>query len=731
MALYKVFIKAKDEVRNFATYNDDYFKEMLTLKKHSQYDSIFIYEDKHIEYYKTHFNKKGNNTLSGITDVNTDKLVFDFDSEDSPQKALDDARELVARLQQFITAKTAIRCYFSGSKGYHIEVYFKENQFISQKQFESLIKYYASDLETFDPKVKDHQRVFRFPLSRHEKTGKFKIPIAIDYFTDTTYNHEFISGVASDVAFNKELLDEAILTQASYGRIEFPEQFQFALEDLSKNEETTLNKELASLEAPDMSKYNKELTPAKYALSTGFFEEGERNEACMILAATYKFKNYTDRQAYEMIKLAVNYRNERLGLHKVDEEGKRELWETIIGTVYSPTWNGATYSDSTNALLQTTIARYSLEKYYNPTASAEVMQISEVGDLFLKFANEIDNNLIKTGISELDENVLLTSSMMVGILGAPSSGKTAFTLNTLEHQSKNGISSFFMSSDMAPQLLYASLLRRYCKKSFKEILDIVKKVSKSKWPKEMQDAWDIVQENFKNVGLCFKSGPTVEDIRQQVDAFEQQSGNPVRFFAMDYLEKMLSKYSDPTASTGYNAARVADFTRDKNVTTFLLLQTQKAAGDPSDELLSMRNIKGASVIEQDCRVVLTTWRPGFNPDVKGFNPDDKFASFAVVKNNMGTTGRFDFHVDPKSGLYRSLNDEELPEFDEVKRKAAERKLTKLRTKAGLVTPASQNGGNYNNNARQPVKFVAKSTSGVETSEVFTKKPTKEPEQKLF
>jgi hypothetical protein len=87
----------------------------------------------------------------------------------------------------------------------------------------------------------------------------------------------------------------------------------------------------------------------------------------------------------------------------------------------------------------------------------------------------------------------------------------------------------------------------------------------------------------------------------------------------------------------------------------------------------MRNIKGASVIEQDCRVVLTVWRPGFSPT----NPDlDKYASIAVVKNNMGPLNKFDFHWEGISGKLESMSDMDKQEFkDDMhalhSRKAAE------------------------------------------------------------
>jgi hypothetical protein len=42
----------------------------------------------------------------------------------------------------------------------------------------------------------------------------------------------------------------------------------------------------------------------------------------------------------------------------------------------------------------------------------------------------------------------------------------------------------------------------------------------------------------------------------------------------------------------------------------------------------MKAIKGSSVIEQSCSVVLTLWREGYNPKTV---TDDRYISFAAVK----------------------------------------------------------------------------------------------------
>lgn len=688
--LYKVLTPRKSGKRVLKEYDENFYKNHLERKDGPMYESIYLYEEKHKEALE----KDG--SLAGIEGIKTDKVVFDFDSKKDPQIALDSARELVGRLLNIGLAKDQIRCFFSGNKGYHLEIHF-EKEYIDRAQFESIIYKFAGDLEGFDERIKDEQRIFRFPLSRHEESKAYKVPFLVDDFTDTENTHAGFAEFAKNPAW-----EDVNLYMASYTRAAIPEQFKNIVIVDKKTKATVVEGE--DKEVPNMSLKPKHLTPAKYVLSLGFFEEGERNDACKILAAVYRFTGHTKDQAYLLIKCAVNERNRRLGLDRLDDEGKKEIWNNCIEYVYGPRWKGATYSDREEPLLVKTIERYGLDQYYN-VVNSETISITEMGLNFVKFAEEIDSSIVKTGIDEIDDNLLLTSSMMVGLLGAPSSGKTSLALNMLENQSVNGIGGFCISADMGNQLLFARLMQKYCKMGFKEILYAIKKEKMVKWKKELKDAWDIVMENYKNVGFSFNSGPSVADINRRIDEHEQDKGMPVKFLVVDYLEKIRCDYSDATAASGYNASRIADLTRNRDLTTFLLLQTQKAAGDPSDELLSMRKIKGASVIEQDCRVVLSTWRPGFNPDVKGANPDDRFASIAVVKNNMGTTCRFDLSFEGISGIYRSLNDEDREEFDRVRNESFSRKAAKAN---GQQYGGSNSGrGNLGADGQPKKKWTAK------------------------
>ena len=182
--------------------------------------------------------------------------------------------------------------------------------------------------------------------------------------------------------------------------------------------------------------------------------------------------------------------------------------------------------------------------------------------------------------------------------------------------------------------------------------DAVFEAYKSKDTKTINEIEMMMDEQYKNVSYCFKTGLTVEDLRAQILNEQERSGEKVKLVVVDYLECISGPYSDATANTALIAQKLKDIANDLELTIVLLLQPQKHAGDPSDELLTYRNIKGSSAVEQAASIVLSVWRPGFSAR----NPhNDRFMSMAVLKNRMGGLSQFDFKWNGLTGTITELD----------------------------------------------------------------------------
>lgn len=605
------------------------------------YTSIFQYNEAHYKQWKeTH-------SLSGIKDVFTRKLVFDFDDADNLDRAKKDALELVSRLMHNGIEPDVIQIAFSGNKGFCVEL--ETTTEFTPEEFKTLTFALASDLPTFDRVVNDPQRIIRVVGTKHNISKLYKFPLTANQLS------EFEIKQIKQLASSLDNLDREVIEK--WKEVKLPEAI------LSMKYVPTKEKKAELALVPhqlNVALKPKWLTEAKYALQEGYFEEGERNTACMILASTYRNQGFSQEIAYNMIKATLRLRSQRMGL---DDYDRNELWKTVIEPVYSPHWKGGQYAYETTPLLQDVTKRLGL----TPPTDNEfpLVPVGNVTDLFRRFAKDIDKNTIKLGIPMIDSKVKITTSMLVGLLAAPSAGKTSVSLSILNSASKDGIKSAFYSLDMGAPLVYQRLIQRHTSYSGNHIFDLYKNDSE-----EIDKIEETLDKEYSNVKFCFKSGISVEDMREFVISENEKTGNKIRLLVVDYLECIAGPYSDPTANTAMIAQKLKDLANELELCIILLLQPQKHAGDPSSELLSYRNIKGSSAIEQAASVVFTLWRPGFSAK----NPkEDKFITVAAVKNRMGNLACFDFSWNGLTSEIRELELDEVEELDALRKRKANEK----------------------------------------------------------
>jgi KaiC/GvpD/RAD55 family RecA-like ATPase len=607
------------------------------------YISIYKYN----EHQRKRVEEKG--TVAGIRDVTTDILVWDFDSANNPDDARQDVVTLAHRLVEWYNVDVdTIQCYYSGSKGFHVILYLGNTQ-VTPEQFKKATCFIAEGLKTFDAVVSDPARVIRLEYTKHPKTGLYKIPLHITEVDELTIDD--IKEMAKD----------------SREEVEFSAAPVSLPRDLFKLEEKKKKEPMSTQVQDEQSRPPKGWKDYKWSIAQGHFESGERHQALMVLAATCRALGYDKEQTYYMCKTALKKQARRTGQ---DEFPKEELWNNIIEeSVFSDRWEGGQYSPKTNPWLKTYCDRMGFdaeEKEELPCVDLEVLT-----QQFTDYATNFEQNIIKTGITELDENVMFSTSTLNGLLGQPGSAKTTLALNFLLNTSQNGIPSVFLSLDMGAPIIYAKLVQKATGLPFKKALELFRTD-----PVKARKIADDIKNNYRNVGFNFKSGLTVSDIKDIISKQTESTGNRPRLLVIDYLECLAGPYSDATANAALIANQLKDLANEEEISILLLLQTQKhSTPDISDPLLSMKQIKGSSVIEQACSTVLTLWREGYNPR---FVEDDKYISFAVVKNRFGSLWQGDFSWDPIRGNIRSLSEEEREEFANFKERKKQQRVNEAR-----------------------------------------------------
>lgn len=608
------------------------------------YTSIYRYNQEQYDKWK----KSG--SVAGIKDVYTNKLVFDFDSASNLDEARKDTTTLITRLISYGVPQDNIQVCFTGSKGFSVEL--ETDRKLSPEEFKHITFELAKNLGTFDTSVNDPNRIFRLMGTKNLKSGLYKFPLTINQLAELPIND--ITTMAKSI----DNLDETILE--AWTPVRLPDSiYNFKAPKQEKKKEAVVD-----LEDFDLSKKPKWLSSQKYALQEGFFIEGERNTAFMILASTYKNQGFAKEIVYRMLKGVAEKQAARSGMDRYPDE---ELWNNVVTIVYSNNWKGGTYSYENTPLLQAVGQRLGLPK--DKAEDQILIPVENITNTFKKFATEIDKNTIKLGIDLIDSKVRVTTSMAVGLLAGPGAGKTSLSLGILNHNSMNNIPSLFFSLDMGAPLVYQRLIQKHLGYSDKKIFDIYQNND----TKSMQLIEKTISDNYKNVKFCFRSGLNVDDIRSTITQYQESTGEKIKLVVIDYLETISGPYSDATANSGYIAQAIKDIANDLEITVLVLLQPQKGAGDPSEELMSYRQIKGSSQIEQALSVIFTLWRPGFNPVTP---EDDKYASIAVVKNRMGSLNKFDFQWSGLTGDLEELDEYQKQELKELVERRTKEKLAK-------------------------------------------------------
>ena len=612
-------------------------QDYISKQGRDYYHSVFYYNQKHFDEFK----QKG--SIAGIKDVKTDKLVLDFDCKENPDLARQEALQAISKLKSFNINPKDMEIYFSGNKGFNVVITLNKEITPHEASVIALEKI-GKGLKTLDPSLYDAPQLIRVPGTRHQVSGLYKIPLTVKELESKTI--------------------EQIRTQAT-SLDNITEEFEW--------ETVTPTPEFYNIPAPpkaepkvaiptdlDFTKMPAGWKDYKYAILQGHFDSGERHHALMVLAATCRGLGYDKETAYFLCKSALKKQAARTG---TEEFPKEELWENIIeASIYGDSWEGGQYSYKNDPWLK----KYCERMGINPEEEIEhaIVTIDKMHEVFTDYAVNFERNIVKTGIKGLDDNVMFLASTHNGILGQPGSGKTSMILQWLKNSSKNGINSVFFSLDMGMPVIFAKLVQEMTGKPFKDAISIFKTD-----PYEAKKLFERIKTEYGNVGFSFKAGLTVQEIRDIVKKQEDKIGQPVKLLITDYLECLQSQFSDATANAGYISNQMKDIANELQVCSVMLLQTQKhSTSDISDPLLSMKQIKGSSVIEQASSVVLSLWREGYNP--KTVN-DDRYMSFAAVKNRFGSLWTDDFIWDGVRGTIRDMASEEeynrLEDFRERKR----------------------------------------------------------------
>lgn len=593
------------------------------------YTSLFLYNESH----KKILEERG--TLAGVSDAVTNRIFFDFDDKGDPEHARKDAIEVANRLLAMGVPEEAIKPYFSGNKGYNIEVLI--NEYVTPEKFAAIVDRVAADLPTFDVVVRDTQRIVRVSNTKHNVSGLYKIPLTPEELINNTTDE------IKEMAKKPRQLDDTVVS------VDLPQELKDA-QPIEKKIEKVASELTFDTSTIDMKERPKGLDEARWLLSNGFFKAGERNPAMLCLAATYHNQKFPIEVTRGILDGVAEIQAARTGDSKFEE---REV-ELILKQVYGPNWRGGmfTVNDPSNWL-----AKYAVRMKLNIKEEQKPRTIGQIGGSFAHHLKHIKENTFTTGIDSLDKALPITVGSNIGIVAAAGAGKTALALQILKHNSEKGIPVLFASLDMASIRLFEKVLYNVTGLSRDDLHEAFEKGEGDK-------LIEMVKTQYKNVYFFDKSGATVADIREYMREIHRTEGIKIRLVLTDYFERLGSEISDATASSLKVANEIQDMVNEDGIASIILTQPSKHAlgGGPDTEIKSYTAIKGSSFLYQSFRGIISLSRPFYTPETKDF---DKFCVINILKSDLGQQDRLECGWSGKRGHIYDLEDVEKQELRDL------------------------------------------------------------------
>jgi hypothetical protein len=645
------------------------YKHIKNHKDRDYYKSVYFYNEDQKAHADELIEKKdkngepftGQRGVGGITDVFTNILVFDFDSENDQEAARQDTIVLVEKLVKAGIPEEGIEIAFSGNKGFSVKIQ-TESRF-NPRELKNIVINLAGVLQTLDNKIYNASRIFRVTLTKHQETGLYKYPLTFDDLKDASMDE--IKELAQDISGI-----DPIDYEKRFKKVKLPKTVE-SLKDVSTEIEIPKVSLIETLPeaviTPEfLAKRPRHMDAPRWALQNGFFQEGERNQAFLCLAATYKNFGYEASHTINLLKGVAEIQAAR---HNCEPYPEDELAVNIVNQVYGPNWKGGQFSyRDKNSWLYDYTKKYGISVDSYGTEETTV-KVDDGFASFVNYAENIEKNSLQFGIPSLDKKLKAKVGHLIGMLAPPGVGKTSFSITILNNTSLMGINSLFLSYDMYKSIVFQKLIQRETGLQEEEVFNAFKTRDTAK----IEHFRKLLLQNYANVEFCFKTGQTIQQIKQTIIDAEKTLQEPIKLVVLDYSELVLSDFSDPTQRSAETIQGLREICNEMNKCVIVLLQPNKMSSKPNEALLTYNCAKGSSAIAQACTSMITAHRPGSS----SLTPEnDRFFSINCVKNRMGQLFALDFTWDGLTGKIGELEDYERQSLkdlrDQVKaEKAAE------------------------------------------------------------
>lgn len=667
MQLNTTYVRLTKTVQDFGQllpaddiFDETKFQQIVSKDPKSDwYTSVYQYGQEAMDYFK-----KNGGSIKGYQGAAfTDKLIFDFDSKVDLELAKIDSIEIISRLfTDYKVPFDAMRVYFSGNKGFHVEVS-TEGKF-SPDELKNICVNLAGDLKTFDPRVYNVTRIFRANNTFNPKGKLWKIELEPADLNELTLD-QIKKKAENPFKLNFKPVPVKDLSMFDKFKKEMYKFKPVVAED---------SKDFNGIKGLDLINFDEcpRTTPrCMYALSHGVMQagNGERNAIFLRLASYYRNQGMTKEVCLSTL---VGIANENAKLYpEADPYTKQELEDTVVNSVYTSKAfkliPGAAGVNAENDLIKKycdaiDAGGFSNRKcclHHRTDTRQTTVQIDDVSASFEHFATDFDKNTVKTGIEFIDDNMNLAVGTTTLLVGATGSGKTTVALNIMENSGQLGQHAVFFSMDMHKNLVYLKLAQKVTSYKQNQILDFYKTKNTIK----IAEIRKAIAERYGKVFFDFSSTLTLEQMRDIVFKIEDENKIKVKLVMADYAGRITGPYTDRYANATHNALNSTGIAAITDAAWIFLSQISRNVGDGCQPLRTKRAAKESGDWEESATNVITMWRP-FMGDT---NRDDVVRMY-LAKNRMGKEVEEVLHFDGAKGIIRDMSYDEQAIYNEQRAK---------------------------------------------------------------
>ncbi len=631
------------------------------------YISLYTFPKDAFDYFIA--NNKSVSGYNGPAFAN--RLFFDFDSKEDVSLSQTDAQEVIIRLQNAgIVPEQHVKVYFSGNKGFHIEVPLATE--IPSEDMKNICKNICSGLKTFDPVIYNTTRIIRVVDTQHQASGLYKIQLDPSDLWELTLDQiKEKAKTITDKAYESTPLQDVTLLD----RFKAPTKFKPVQVVTSVDDDG-----IRGLQEIDFTMCPKTRPRCIHALEQGIMVpgQGERSALYLRIAAYYRNQGFNKEGAYNLLK-SVARLNSRL-YPDAEPYTKAELWNNVIGSSYSKdsAWKpvpGASGTDPENELLKKycdVIGKYTNKPcclHSEVQIDKTVIQIADVFTSFDKFATDFDKNVVRTGIKFIDTHMKIASGTSNLLVGAAGSGKTTVALNMLENATLYNQDSIFFSMDMHKNLIYLKLAQKCTNYSKDQIFEFHKNKDKAKIDYVRQ----AIADKYKLTHFDFSTTLTFDQMRDKTLDMEQKVGRKMKLALVDYASRIQSNFSDTYANARHNALKSVEVADVTDAAWVILSQISRAVGDGCSPLRTKRAAKESGDWEEASTNVITIWRP-----FMGAKELDDVMRIFLAKNRMGPELETILDWNGAKGQVKDLTEDQLKDYATTRGDKAEREYLKSR-----------------------------------------------------